>query len=244
MLFRSKDLEGTPNLDESEIQITYDKGSWQKGDLRPEHYFACEATVDGEKVEYNKEYLEPNAERKTIEYDVGFNQTIRVNSTADECFKHGVGREVDDLLSAIQNVLDLEGVQANLKELEEKIPSDDPNREQNLQILKKQQEAVEKALTLAKDKEQKLFESSITAFQKHLDDANLCITNCGSRSSKLELIKNRMQNQKTTFETLKSENEDIDITEVAIQLSSAELTYDAALMAAGKVMKTTLLNFI
>ena len=53
-----------------------------------------------------------------------------------------------------------------------------------------------------------------------------------------------MQNQKTTFETLKSENEDIDITEVAIQLSSAELTYDAALMAAGKVMKTTLLNFI
>ena len=167
-----------------------------------------------------------------------------MNSTADECFKHGVGREVDDLLSAIQNVLDLEGVQANLKELEEKIPSDDPNREQNLQILKKQQEAVEKALTLAKDKEQKLFESSITAFQKHLDDANLCITNCGSRSSKLELIKNRMQNQKTTFETLKSENEDIDITEVAIQLSSAELTYDAALMAAGKVMKTTLLNFI
>ena len=74
--------------------------------------------------------------------------------------------------------------------------------------------------------------------------SNLCITNCGSRSSKLELIKNRMQNQKTTFETLKSENEDIDITEVAIQLSSAELTYDAALMAAGKVMKTTLLNFI
>ena len=39
-------------------------------------------------------------------------------------------------------------------------------------------------------------------------------------------------------------NEDIDITEVAIQLTSAELTYDAALMAAGKVMKTTLLDFI
>ena len=39
-------------------------------------------------------------------------------------------------------------------------------------------------------------------------------------------------------------NEDIDITEVAIKLTSAELTYDAALMAAGKVMKTTLLDFI
>ena len=53
-----------------------------------------------------------------------------------------------------------------------------------------------------------------------------------------------MQNQKTTFETLKSENEDIDITEVAIYLSSAELTYEAALMSTGKIMQTTLLNFI
>ena len=53
-----------------------------------------------------------------------------------------------------------------------------------------------------------------------------------------------MQNQKTTFETLKSENEDVDITEVAIQLGSAELTYEAALMATGKVVQTTLLNFI
>ena len=53
-----------------------------------------------------------------------------------------------------------------------------------------------------------------------------------------------MKNQKTTFETLKSENEDIDITEVVIQLTSAELTYEAALMATGKVVQTSLLNFI
>ena len=72
----------------------------------------------------------------------------------------------------------------------------------------------------------------------------MCVTACGSRGRKLDLIKNRSQNQKTTYETLKSENEDIDITEVAIKLTSAELTYDAALMAAGKVMKTTLLDFI
>ena len=60
----------------------------------------------------------------------------------------------------------------------------------------------------------------------------------------MALIKSRMQNQKTTFETLKSENEDADITEVAIQLTSAELTYEAALMASGKVMKATLLDYI
>lgn len=50
--------------------------------------------------------------------------------------------------------------------------------------------------------------------------------------------------QQTTFETLKSENEDADITEIAIKLNSAELTYNASLMATGKIMQTSLLNFI
>ena len=50
--------------------------------------------------------------------------------------------------------------------------------------------------------------------------------------------------QKTNFETLKSENEDIDITDVAIKLSSAELTYSSALMATGKVLQNNLMHFI
>ena len=113
-----------------------------------------------------------------------------------------------------------------------------------LENLQKQLDAAEKALTLAKKKEQDMFQHGISTFQKYQDEANLCVTNCGSRSSKLELVQNRTQNQKTTYETLKSENEDIDITEVAIQLNAAELTYNAALMASGKVMQTSLLNFI
>jgi flagellar hook-associated protein 3 FlgL len=80
--------------------------------------------------------------------------------------------------------------------------------------------------------------------QGYLDAANLCITECGTRSSKLDLINARTQTQKTTFETLRSENEDVDITEVAIQLSSAKLTYEAALMATGKVTQTSLLHYI
>lgn len=243
---RYKTLMGTKDDDttvknEAEIRVTYQKENWEKGDLRPEHYFACESkpgTADA--IFYNKSYLEGNAERQDIEYDVGFNQTIRVNSTADECFQHGIGREVDDLVNAMQNVLDLEGIKKNLETLAEKAEEGSDKAT----VLKNQLDAVNKALTYAKDKEQKLFEKGITAFQGYLDDANLCITNCGTRSSKLSLIKNRTQNQKTTFETLKSENEDIDITEVAIQLTSAELTYEAALMAAGKVTKTTLLNYI
>lgn len=220
--------------DESEIRVTYQKENWQKGDLRPQHYFYCES--DG--MKYNESYLSANPERQKIEYDVGFNQSIQVNSTADECFKHDIGREVHDLINSMQEVIDIEKVRNDIEEALKTASGTDAER------LQTQLDAAEKAYTLAKDKCQKMFEAGITAFQRDLDDANLCITNCGTRSSKLELVKNRMQSQKTTFETLKSENEDIDITEVAIQLSSAELTYEAALMATGKVMQTTLLNFI
>ena len=241
-LMATKDSEATSDVNEGEIRVTYDKSNWKKGDLRPEHYFYCKADKEdgsGDRITYNDNYLEHGAERQVIEYDVGFNQTIRINSTADECFKHGVGREVDDLVNAMQDVLDLEGVEADIKGIMEKVTDKD-----ELANLQNQLDAVEKALTLAKKKEQDLFQRGISSFQGYLDEATLCVTNCGSRRSKLELIENRTQNQKTTYETLKSENEDIDITEVAIQLSAAELTYDSALMAAGKVMQTTLLNFI
>lgn len=227
---------------ESEIRVTYEKEHWQKGDLRPEHYFYCKSDPgDAEKeIVYNKSYLTADAERQDIEYDVGYNQTIRVNSTADQCFKHGIGREVDDLVNAMQEVLDLEALQTSMNKMMEAMEDGTDDKK----VLQNQLDALGKALTLAKNKEQKLFEEGITAFQGYLSDANLCITECGTRSSKLELIKNRTQNQKTTFETLKSENEDIDITEVAIQLTSAELTYQAALMATGKVSQTTLMNYI
>ncbi len=234
--------DDTTLADESEIRVTYTKDHWQKGDLRPEHYFYCKSDPGNKEKEivYNKSYLTGNVERQDIEYDVGFNQTIRVNSTADQCFKHGIGREVDDIVNAMQDVLDLESLQKSMEKMMESL--EEGSNEQK--TLKKQMDALGKALTYARDKEQKLFEGGITAFQGYLDDASLCITECGTRSSKLALIENRMQNQKTTFETLKSENEDIDITEVAIQLTSAELTYEAALMATGKVSQTTLLNYI
>lgn len=228
------DVRTTAN--EGEIRVTYQKNSWQDGDLRPEHYFYCEA--DG--VTYNEDYLKGVKERQDIEYDVGFNQTIRVNSTADECFKHGIGRTADDLLASLEEVTDLEKVKETLEEALKTV--DDGSAEQT--TLRNQIQAVDKALTLAKDKSQKLFESGITAFQGYLSDVTLSLTNCGNRSKKLELIENRMQDQKTTFETLKSNNEDADMAEVAIQLGSAELTYEAALMATGKVSQNSLLNYI
>ena len=238
--------------DESEIRITYQKSEWTATDLRPEHYFYCKAkdavkdpstgviTVDdASEIEYNKDYLDTTLERQPIEYDVGFNTTIRINSTADECFKLGIRREVDDILEGLSNLDELEKVK---EDIEAKIAA--TNNQTDLDKLNTQLDAVNKSLTYARDICQKRFEKGITTFQKYLSETSHAITANGTRSAKLDMIKSRLQTQKTTFETLQSENEDIDVTEVAIHLSSAETTYQAALMATGKIMQNTLLNYL
>ena len=260
-LMATKDDPTTSLVNEAEIRITYEKTNFTGNDLRPEHYYACTATtwetdangdyvLDGggnkipkdlpvNPIQYNQDYLKGIVDKQSIEYDVGFNQTIRVNSTADESYNLGIGREVDDLVSALQRVVNLEDLKKNI-ENKIKVTTD----ESELTKLKNQLTATEKALTFEKDTCQKRFEKGITSFQGFLDDTSLAITNVGTRSSKLELIESRIQNQKTTFETLKSKNEDIDITEVAIHLSSAELTYSAALQATGKIIQNTLLSYL
>lgn len=250
-LMATKDDATTGDKDESQILITYQKTKFAAEDLRPQHFFRCasmEGSVDtsgnfsvdsSTLIRYNESYLDTTLERQSIEYDVGFNTTIRVNSTADECFKLGIGREIDDLVNAMQAVVNLE---TTISDIEKKMST--TTNQTELDILQGQLDAANKAFTYQKDIAQKRFEQGITAMQGYLNDTSLAITNNGTRSSKLSLIESRLQNQKTTFETLQSQNEDIDITEVAINLESASTTYEAALMATSKIMQNTLLNYL
>lgn len=235
-LMAQKDVLGT-SANEGEIRIEYKKKDWEDTDLRPEHYFACSS----EGINYNPDYLNgiSDEDKQSIEYDVGLNQRIRVNTTADEVFTHDISRDVDDMVKAMEDTVAMEKQVTKLKQMIEE--NDDPDV---AQILENQLAAAEKAFTLLNEKTQQLFESGITKMQGHLDAVNFAVTENGTRGQKLELISNRLMSQKTNFETLKSENEDIDITEVAIQLSSAELTYSSALMATGKVLQNSLMNFI
>ena len=235
---------------EGEFRVTYRKTEFLDGDLRPEHYFYCrtagkDRTFDalgvtgGDDIIYNPNYLTHNAPKQVIEYDVGFNQRLQVNTTADECFDPNIAREVDDMVQILENVQQIENVVETLKGMLEK-ETDDAKKAD----LQKQLDAANKAYSYAKENLQKAFESGITIVQGFLDQTNVAVTNCGARGSRLELVESRLSSQKTTFETLKSDNEDADLAEVAVQLTSAELTYEAALKGTAKIMQTNLMDFI
>lgn len=231
--------------DDAEVRITYTKDEWKDGDLRPEHYFACTAFTQNidyteKKVEYNQEYLDGKGKRQTIEYDVGYNQKIQVNTTADEVFSHNLDRDIDDLELALQDLKEINAIRKDLDVLLD----DFEEGTDDYKDVKKKYDAADKAYSYIREKIHKMFEGTITKVQGHLDDTNVAITDNGTRSQRLSLISNRLMDQRTTFRTLQSENEDADIAEVAVQLTSTELTYNAALMATGKIMQTSLMNYI
>ena len=193
-------------------------------------------------TEYNKEYLtnsKSNAARQIIEYDVGFNQGIQVNTMGTEVFTHNIGRDVDEMIEAMSKVVTAEKVYNTLEEMYKNELSPTVKADIKLKM-----DVAEKAVSLLKDAFQKQFEHGMTKIQGYIDNTNLAVTNVGSRGKRLELIETSLMTQKTNFKTLASDNEEIDITEVAILLSSAELSYEAALKSTGKVLQTSLLQFI
>ncbi len=241
----------TPTINEAELRITYEKSTWDKGDLRPEHYFACidkskddPATTEDESIIYNSSYLEGIREKQAIEYDVGTSQTVRVNTTADEVFTHAIGRDTEDLINVLNETIAMQDTIDRLTEAQKALDTTSVDYTGNYNILQSQIDAANKALTYLEEKRVNMFKQGITRMQNHLNKANTATTACGTRGSKLALVENRLMSQKTNFETLESENENVDISEVAIQLKSAMLTYDAALMSTSKVLQTSLMNYI
>ena len=236
-----KGISGT----ETEIRFTYTKDEWRNGDLRPEHYFACKGTTkdkDGNEVTvpYNPEYLTGAKEKQVIEYDVGYNQKIQVNSTADEVFTHNLDRDIDDMENALEELVKIDATRKDMENVLKGL--EEGTAEYN--DVKAKYDAADKAYSYIRENMHNIFEKTISRTQGYLDDVNVAVTDNGTRSQRLNLISNRLMEQRTTFRTLQSENEDADIAEVAVQLTSTELTYEAALMATGKIMQTSLMNYI
>lgn len=232
------------------LNISYNKSHWLANDLRPEHYFYCKA--DNEKgvadpadptkilqVEYNPDYrfnLAKNPDQR-IEYQVGFDQSVQVNAYASDIYKHAVTRDVDEIISLAEDVSKVEDMVAKFKAMQ-----DDARYDQD--TVAKDLDAAQKAETYLKDQLQKYFSKYITKSQGYLDSANEAVTQTGNRDKRVSLAENRLNDQQTTFKELTSNNEDADATEVAVQLSSAEVSYEAALMATSKMIQSTLLNYL
>ena len=231
-----KDIKGADS-----ISVVYDKTKFDQGDLRPEHYFDCKLDVNADGSVNRNDDIIYDTHNQEIVYTVGTNQTIRINTFADQVFDTQIARELDDVLDAITGYNEAEEKVNKLKAMQEDtITYNDMDQQKISKLL----DAANKELETAKNKLQRKYEEGITAFKDFQEQADLAGTDCGTTDNRLALISNRLMEQKATVTTMASDNENVDITNVAVEVKEAELVYNAALMATGKINQRSLVDYI
>lgn len=248
------------------ISATYTKKEFEKGDIRPEMYFDCTAydlvededsgamvrrtDDDGDPIGIS--YTKPK--EQDIFYEVNFRQQLKVNTMANETLNSSLARDIDNIMNAVNDAYNTQQSIDNVQLLLNDTSISDEQREA-LTVLKEQ---LETELTLKKSIMQEAFSNGMTGVKEAQDgtkvadedgtvkkiSVSIAATSLGSRYTRLELIEDRLTNQETTFTELLDENESVNLEDAIINYNAAEVTYNASLSAASKVVKNSLLDFL
>lgn len=238
-LILGKDVYNAMRLNQTgDINITYDKTNFEKGDLRPEHYFTC-TTVDTKAVppDPGTNY---KFEDQKIQYEITFNQKLTINTQGKDAISHSIGREIDEVLAAVEDVTITEG---KIEEVEKLLKSPHTTEEEKV-VLNKLKEQLDTELVLKNSILQDKFGAGLTETEKYQEKVSIVIADAGSRYVRLQLTESRLDSQLVDSKELMSNNEDADLAEVIINYTAAETIYNASLNAASKIVKNTLLDFI
>lgn len=226
----------------AELEVDYTKTGFDKGEVRPEYYFNCTNITDPvNPVQYTKFDANGNEIYQDIKYVVAANQTLVVNTNASDVFDASIGRDVDELIDAVQSSIAANKKFADIEAMQKMEQySDDASQD----ALKSWLEAASRERDYADNNMQKLYDSYIGNCDEYLEGVNLALTTVGSKGVSLDLTKTRMSNQQSTMEALKSTNEDRELSDIIIDYTAAYTAYEASLQAASKISQNTLLNFI
>ena len=239
-----KDVTTAIKSNDYQIAVDYQKTGFGKGELRPEYYFNCTDKTDPKPENY-KIYEKYDAAGKEISQDINYliasNQNLNINTNASDVLDASAGRDVDEMINAVQYSMDAHAKVDQIKELQglEEYASDEDQAK-----IKEWLDAAEKEADYADDNLKRLYNTYIGNFDGYLTNVNLAITTVGSKGDQLELTQTRVSNQQMTIEQLKSTNDDRELSDIIIDYTSAYTAYQGALQAASKVNQNTLLNYI
>ncbi len=221
----------------SELSVVYDKTSFEKNDVRPEHYFNCNSIDNGTGVESRY----GNAGSQTMNYQINFSQTLTVNTEGVNAIDLNVGRTIDDIINLCN---DLDVMEEYLTSVEKRISDCDEGDEETLANLNELKSQVETQIELEKSVLVKAVSGAITVCQDAKDELNVALADHGSRYARMNMTKTKLEQQEMDTEEAKSDNEDADLGEAYINFSEADLLYQATLGATSKILGESLLNFI
>lgn len=216
------------------FDFTYTKEGYKKGELDPVQYFDCvDITDPANPVTYTNRNQE-------IYYEVNFNQMLKINTQGKDVFNQDMTRDLDDIINAVNQVIDITNKKDNIQKLYDATEEGSQEREKAKELL----DLCDRELAFANESMTNAFSHGITLFQNHQDSVSLARADVGARQNRLELSETRLEAQKLTVKNLMSINEDVNVTDVGVELVEAKSIYDASLNAAAKVVQKKLLDFL
>lgn len=243
------------------ITVTYKKSEFKKDDVRPEMYYDCSSVeverntngeIDSIKQDSLKVYNAPTDQ--DICYNISTSQSLKVNTLANQTINTAFSRAIDNIMQAVDDAYD-----AQTKfEKAEQLLSDSTLDEQTKEAYTKYKEQCSVELALKKDLIREAFSSAITTTQQTSSGTKVAYSDgsvkrigisiaeadLGSRYSRLDLIKIRLEDQRTSITELMDSNEKVNLEEAIVNYNAAEMTYNASLAATSKVVKNSLLDFL
>ena len=179
--------------------------------------------------------------RYDIEYNVAANQNLGVNIEAIDVFNSNLIQDVGDMIGAINKAINAHDKIDKIKGMmkENQYATDDYQAK-----LKEWLEAAQKEADYADDNVQKLYSAYIGHADSYLSDISLAITKVGCKSDQLSITEDRVGNQQSTVSKLQSDNDDVDLSQIILDYTSAYTAYQASLTAASKLGQVSLLNYI
>ena len=224
------------------IQVTYNKSDFEVNELRPEHYFECtkyETQADGS---VKSTAFDTANDPQSINYEVNFSQSIKVNAEGKNVITHNIGNSIDDLAAAVKDVADIEAIKSKLKDM-----LSDPQYANNSAATDRINQLIKDADTeyaIKSENMQKLFGSGITLFTGYMDSVTAEQSKVATRINKLELISTRVTEQYNSFKDLMNDNEKVETEEAILEFNEAEQAYNLALAATSNVIQKTLLDYL
>lgn len=212
------------------ISVNYNKTGFDKGELRPEHYFTCTNVTKG--VNYTKS-------DQPINYTINFGQTITINTQAQDVLPHAIARDLDEIINSVVTAVD---VQTKIASLEKRLETE--TDEATITSINYMLEVLDLELSYAEDNMKNAFSEGITRYKDHQNKLSIELSDIGARLIRLTLNEERLTTQKLNVEDLKSKNEEIEEEEVAVEWAAAEAVYDASLATSAKIVQKSLLDFL
>lgn len=232
-----KNVANTISDTKAEITVDYEKKGFAEGEAKPYYYFDCTDITDDDPTKH----VSYTKEDQDINYTTATNTVTTINTQADMIFDTEILRDVEELVNVVQRAID---ANTKVEKLQVMMNEAQYQDEDSQAMLQGYLDAAKKEADFADDNLQKTYEHYITRFDGYMESVNIAIIDVGSKQNSLSLTKVRVENQQTTIEELKSNNEDRDISDIIIDYYASYNAYTSSLTAAGKLNESNLLKYI